>query len=586
MMFTLTQTCSNVLGDNSTFIHYGKWDGIDLDQPGAYGMASEAMTDYMYRLSLGLLTHRAESRDFAYVDLGSGTGASAIHLAEKHSLTISKATCINLCHDQNIIAVERAAERNLSDRIEIVESSFDETPCEANHYDLAFSQDAFIHAVSKEKAYKEAYRITKPGGAFVFCDLVCGDNPDLTVQELAQFAEKNRINDWLNPSQTIKTCKLSGWSDVKFVDLSTDLRISFQLMLRKVSFVLEHGDTGSNSSRVLLMNYRDSICRRITQIERGVFKWGVFHCRKPVVMDLVVKPPVPFEKTNHLILDMADDNDEGCVMETNIVVVDILKKMNKETIEKLPKTVELLITMSAGLDHIDLDACSQNGERTQVLSSLCCTLSQYVISHVGIVVKNSGRDAITSHVVQYCLSFIIVGLRDALNQLSVPFPSSGWNLNWNCEGKPLTSSTIAIIGLGLISKALIEEIRKIAPEARIIYNTRTRDFDFESKFNLEYISCLNELARQCDVLVPMCALNKQTEDLVSKEVISNLQPHAGIINMARGKVVETDAMTEALQSKAIKYAILDTTYPEPLPKEHPLWSLDNCFIFPHYASEC
>ena len=358
----LLQTCSNVLGDNSTFIHYGKWDGIDLDQPGAYGMASEAMTDYMYRLSLGLLTHRAEKSDFTYVDLGSGTGASAIHLSERHSLTISKATCINLCHDQNIIAMERAAERNLSDIIEIVESSFDETPCESNHYDIAFSHDAFIHAVSKEKAYKEAYRITKPGGAFVFCDLVCGDNPDLTVQELAQFAEKNRINDWLNPSQTIKMCQLSGWSDVKFVDLSTDLRISFQLMLRKVSFVLEHGDTGSNSSRVLLMNYRDSICRRITQIERGVFKWGVFHCRKPVVMDLVVKPPMPFEKTNHLILDMGDSNDESCVMETNIVVVDILKKMNKEAIEKLPKTVELLITMSAGLDHIDLDACAQNGE--------------------------------------------------------------------------------------------------------------------------------------------------------------------------------------------------------------------------------
>ena len=86
----------------------------------------------------------------------------------------------------------------------------------------------------------------------------------------------------------------------------------------------------------------------------------------------------------------------------------------------------------------------------------------------GIVVKNSGRDVIISHVVQYCLSFIIIGLRDALNQLSVPFPSSGWNLNWNCEGKPLTSATIAIIGLGFIAKNLVKEIHKVAPDARII----------------------------------------------------------------------------------------------------------------------
>lgn len=69
---------SNVLGDNSSFIHYGKWDGLDLEQPGAYGRASEAMTDYMYRLSLGLLPHRAEANDFCYVDLGSGTGGKYI----------------------------------------------------------------------------------------------------------------------------------------------------------------------------------------------------------------------------------------------------------------------------------------------------------------------------------------------------------------------------------------------------------------------------------------------------------------------------------------------------------------------------
>ena len=194
---------------------------------------------------------------------------------------------------------------------------------------MAFSQDAFIHAVSKEKAFTKAYCVTKPGGAFVFCDLVCGNDPDLTVQELAQFAEKNRINDWLNPNQIVKTCSDAGWADVKFTDLSTDLRISFQLMLKKVTFVLEHGDTGTTSACVLLMNYRDSICRRITQIERGVFKWGVFHARKPVCMDMTVKPPVPFVKTNQLIIDTNEENDETRTFEKNILVVDILSKMSK-----------------------------------------------------------------------------------------------------------------------------------------------------------------------------------------------------------------------------------------------------------------
>ena len=108
------------------------------------------------------------------------------------------------------MAIDTAAEMDMTDRIDVVEASFEEIPFKENQYDLAFSQYAFIHALTKKKVYAEAYRVTKPGGAFVFCDLMCGDNPDLTVQELAQFAERNRINDWLNPSQVIKTCEEVG----------------------------------------------------------------------------------------------------------------------------------------------------------------------------------------------------------------------------------------------------------------------------------------------------------------------------------------------------------------------------------------
>lgn len=191
------------------------------------------MTDYMYNLSMSLLLHRTDCKDFKYVDLGSGTGVSAIHLVEKHSDVIAKATCLNMCQDQNITAKERGTELNLLDRIDIAEASFDETPCDSNAYDLAFSQDAFIHAWSKERLYAEAYRITKPVGALVFCDLMRGDNPDLTVQELAEFAQKNRINDWLNPSQNVKACTKVGWKDVKvsriMIAVSSNINLLQQL---------------------------------------------------------------------------------------------------------------------------------------------------------------------------------------------------------------------------------------------------------------------------------------------------------------------------------------------------------------------
>jgi lactate dehydrogenase-like 2-hydroxyacid dehydrogenase len=57
-----------------------------------------------------------------------------------------------------------------------------------------------------------------------------------------------------------------------------------------------------------------------------------------------------------------------------------------------------------------------------------------------------------------------------------------------------------------------------------------------------YVADVADLASQCDVLVPMCALTKQTEHLINQDVISQLKPDAGLINMSRGKVVDTDAL--------------------------------------------
>ena len=59
-----------VMGDGTANIHFGKWDNVDLDQEGAYGKASEQMTDYMFELVSGLC--ECEEGDFKYVDLGSG----------------------------------------------------------------------------------------------------------------------------------------------------------------------------------------------------------------------------------------------------------------------------------------------------------------------------------------------------------------------------------------------------------------------------------------------------------------------------------------------------------------------------------
>jgi len=518
------------------------------------------MTDYMFQLAVQLLPHRTSN--VKYVDLGSGTGAAALRICQQHAW-VSQAVCLNMCHAQNSFAARRVAECQLQDRVTVQDGSFEDAPFDDGAFDLVFSQDAFIHAYSKAKTYAEAYRIAKPGGAFVFCDLMKGPASD--VIEFDRFAQRNVVNDWLSPQENLTCLTAAGWRDLRWIDLTTDVRISFQRMLKKVTFVLEHGYPGKQ--RVTLMNYRDRISNRIAQIDRGVFTWAVVHGRKPVHMRLDCPPPVPFVNTNKLIVDETWKEQQAESTEAapvHVVVVDILTKMPRAKIEALPSSVELLITMSAGLDHIDMEACQERN----------------------IQVRQSGREAITSHVVQYTLGFLILGLRDALQQISVPFPAQGWNLQWNCDGKPLTDCTIAIVGMGLIAKQLLREIRRLAPDTRIVYwvPASMKDIDAEDEFGLEYVGTLTELAAQCDVLMPLCPLNKHTEGIISREVLSSLKPSAGFINMARGKIVDHEALTEILEQDKIKYAILDTTFPEPLPADHRLWSLKNCFIFPHYAT--
>ena len=163
----------------------------------------------------------------------------------------------------------------------MVTGTYEDAPLEDNTYDACFSQDAFVHAFEKKQAFREAFRITKPGGAFVWCDLMCGAGEGVSDEELQTFAATNMVNDWLSPEENVAACQAVGWEDVEFVDLTADIRISFQLILKKVEKILADGNPAGIDEK-LLTSYQTNLGNRITQVDRGVFKWGVVHAKKPV----------------------------------------------------------------------------------------------------------------------------------------------------------------------------------------------------------------------------------------------------------------------------------------------------------------
>jgi phosphoglycerate dehydrogenase-like enzyme len=87
-----------------------------------------------------------------------------------------------------------------------------------------------------------------------------------------------------------------------------------------------------------------------------------------------------------------------------------------------------------------------------------------------------------------------------------------------------------------------------------------------------------------DVLILCCPLTPQTEGLIGARQLALLPPHAILVNISRGQVVDQDALIDALTGGRLGGACLDVFTPEPLPADSPLWGMDNVLISPHSAS--
>jgi phosphoglycerate dehydrogenase-like enzyme len=92
---------------------------------------------------------------------------------------------------------------------------------------------------------------------------------------------------------------------------------------------------------------------------------------------------------------------------------------------------------------------------------------------------------------------------------------------------------------------------------------------------------LHDALARTDYLVLACPLTDATRGLVDAAALATLPPAAVLVNVARGGVVDHDALAAALGEEALRGAALDVTDPEPLPADSPLWGFENCLITPH-----
>jgi phosphoglycerate dehydrogenase-like enzyme len=140
----------------------------------------------------------------------------------------------------------------------------------------------------------------------------------------------------------------------------------------------------------------------------------------------------------------------------------------------------------------------------------------------------------------------------------------------------LTDSNIAIVGYGNIGKTI----------ARMLGNFEVTitAFSKSGRDGALTLDHFDRLLPTFDVIILIVPLNDQTHHLMNATRLASMKDGAALINVARGPVVDTDALIAELNSGRIT-AGLDVTDPEPLPAGHPLWSAKNVIITPHVGGD-
>ncbi|MGW0024368.1 D-isomer specific 2-hydroxyacid dehydrogenase family protein [Rhodococcus sp. NPDC003383] len=187
------------------------------------------------------------------------------------------------------------------------------------------------------------------------------------------------------------------------------------------------------------------------------------------------------------------------------------------------------------------------------------------------------------NVAEYAVGALLVGLRQFHGSIAAAArPVQRWQKPvLDPQVRMLHGSTVAIVGCGGIGRAMIPRLRALGVDV-VAVNYSGRPVEGAS-VTLP-ASRTAEVWTRADHFVVAAPATAATDRLVNAEALDAMPGTAWLVNVARGNLVDSDALVDALRGGKIAGAVLDVTDPEPLPDDHPLWTFDNVVITPHIAN--
>ena len=271
------------------------------------------------------------------------------------------------------------------------------------------------------------------------------------------------------------------------------------------------------------------------------------------------------EKASKIFKANFNDNDElysqskviemsqGC----DGILTSLTDKMDAETINKLPESIKILSNFAVGFGNIDLEAAKKKN----------------------IAVTNT-PDVLTDATAEIGILLILGACRRASEGIQNARES---NWKWSADyliGKQLTGTRLGILGMGRIG----QKIAKIAKSLGMIihYHNRSK-LSSEKEDGATYHDSLKNLLSVSDVLSICCPASKETIDLINKDTIEYLPKGAVVTNVARGDIVDDEALIDALDRRKVYAVGLDVYKGEPNLNPGYL-KHKSAFILPHLGS--
>lgn len=251
---------------------------------------------------------------------------------------------------------------------------------------------------------------------------------------------------------------------------------------------------------------------------------------------------------------------EAAVRKAEVLVPTITDEIDADLIAGAGEQLKMIANFGAGVNHIDVDAATARG----------------------IMVTNT-PGVLTEDTADLAMGLILAVSRRIVEGAQVVAEGrfEGWTPTWMC-GRKLWGKRLGIVGMGRIGQALARRARAFGMQVH--YHNRKPVSDMiAEELGATYWDDLDQMLSRMDLISLNCPATKDTHHLLSAERLARLQPHAMVINTARGELIDEGALAEAVARGAIAGAGLDVYENEPA--VHPgLLGRANVVLLPHLGS--